>query len=87
MSVYKCLLFFSPRNPVLKIQVSLGKQNIKEKEDHEQIFDGVETILHEEYKEKGGVPYNDIGKSFIWYSHGSPPTFVVWSASFPLKSM
>ncbi|NXM52203.1 HABP2 protein, partial [Illadopsis cleaveri] len=47
-------------NPESKIQVALGKQNLQEKEDHEQIFDAVQIILHGEYREKGGVPYNDI---------------------------
>ncbi|KAI1236191.1 hypothetical protein IHE44_0001468 [Lamprotornis superbus] len=47
------------RKPVKKIQVSLGKQNLEKKEDHEQIFDAAETILHGEYKDKG-VLYNDI---------------------------
>ncbi|NXY00907.1 HABP2 protein, partial [Pteruthius melanotis] len=43
-----------------KIQVALGKQNLETKEDHEQIFDAMQTILHSEYREKGGVLYNDI---------------------------
>lgn len=65
MSVHKCLLFF-PRNLETKIQVALGKQNLKKKEDHEQIFDAVEVILHGKYREEtDGVLYNDIGKSFI----------------------
>ncbi|NXC80241.1 HABP2 protein, partial [Cercotrichas coryphoeus] len=46
--------------PIKKIQVSLGKQNLQKKEDHEQIFDGVEVILHDKYKDKGGVLHNDI---------------------------
>ncbi|NWR46681.1 HABP2 protein, partial [Regulus satrapa] len=45
---------------VSKVQVALGKQNIMKKEDHEQIFDAVKIILHSEYREKGGVLYNDI---------------------------
>ncbi|NXY34688.1 HABP2 protein, partial [Pomatorhinus ruficollis] len=47
-------------NPESKIQVALGKQNLKEKEDHEQIFDAVQIILHGEYGEKDGIPHNDI---------------------------
>ncbi|NXR89695.1 HABP2 protein, partial [Hypocryptadius cinnamomeus] len=44
-----------------KIQVALGKQNLKEKEDHEQIFDVVQIILHGEYREEMGYAlYNDI---------------------------
>ncbi|NXT65596.1 HABP2 protein, partial [Chaetops frenatus] len=43
-----------------KIQVALGKQNLKKKEDHEQIFDAEQIILHGEYREKDGVQYNDI---------------------------
>ncbi|NXU02146.1 HABP2 protein, partial [Buphagus erythrorhynchus] len=46
--------------PVKKIQVALGKQNLKKTEDHEQIFDAVETILHGEYKDKGDALYSDI---------------------------
>ncbi|NXK62658.1 HABP2 protein, partial [Sylvietta virens] len=42
------------------IQVALGKQNLMNKEAHEQIFDAVQIILHDEYKEKGGVLFNDI---------------------------
>ncbi|NXR82862.1 HABP2 protein, partial [Pycnonotus jocosus] len=47
-------------NPESKIRVALGKQDLKKKEDHEQIFDGVQIFLHGKYEEKGGVPYNDI---------------------------
>ncbi|XP_074401361.1 hyaluronan-binding protein 2 isoform X1 [Zonotrichia albicollis] len=44
-----------------KIQVALGKQNLKKKEDHEQIFDAVEVILHGKYREEAGrALYNDI---------------------------
>ncbi|NXH87805.1 HABP2 protein, partial [Edolisoma coerulescens] len=39
-------------NPQTEIQVALGKQNLKTKEDHEQIFDAVQRILHGKYREK-----------------------------------
>ncbi|NWV46812.1 HABP2 protein, partial [Daphoenositta chrysoptera] len=48
------------QNLQTKIQVALGKQNLKKEEDHEQIFDIVQMILHGEYRENGGIPYNDI---------------------------
>lgn len=80
------MTFFS-RNTETNIRVALGKQNLKMKENHEQIFDAAQIILHDKYREKDGVLYNDIGKSFILYSRGSPPTCVVWCASLPLKSM
>ncbi|NXB40495.1 HABP2 protein, partial [Eulacestoma nigropectus] len=47
-------------NPQTKIQVVLGKQNLKTKENHEQIFDAVQMILHDKYREKGGILSNDI---------------------------
>ncbi|NXY23402.1 HABP2 protein, partial [Atrichornis clamosus] len=47
-------------NPAKKIQVALGKQNLKKKEHHEQIFDVAEIILHDKYSDKGDVPRNDI---------------------------
>lgn len=57
---------FFPRNLKTKIQVALGKQNLEKKEDHEQIFDAVEVILHGKYREETGrALYNDIGKSFV----------------------
>ncbi|XP_071419702.1 hyaluronan-binding protein 2 isoform X2 [Pithys albifrons albifrons] len=42
------------------IQVALGKQNLKKKELHEQIFDVEKIIIHDKYSERNGVPYNDI---------------------------
>ncbi|NXQ50453.1 HABP2 protein, partial [Catharus fuscescens] len=46
--------------PVKKIQVSLGKQNLQKKEDHEQIFDALEFFLHGEYKDTDDALYSDI---------------------------
>ncbi|NWV61752.1 HABP2 protein, partial [Malurus elegans] len=48
-------------DPKTKIQVALGKLNLKKSEHHEQIFDAEEVILHDEYREKDGILYNDIG--------------------------
>ncbi|NXG22254.1 HABP2 protein, partial [Grallaria varia] len=42
------------------IQVALGKQNLKKKEFHEQIFDVENIIMHGKYNDKGGIPHNDI---------------------------
>ncbi|XP_064519431.1 hyaluronan-binding protein 2 isoform X1 [Pseudopipra pipra] len=42
------------------IQVALGKQNLKKKEHHEQRFDVEKIIVHDEYSDRGGIPYNDI---------------------------
>ncbi|KAM9012331.1 hyaluronan-binding protein 2 isoform 3-T4 [Ara ararauna] len=42
------------------LQVVLGKQDLRKREPQEQIFDVEKIIKHYNYKEKGGVPYNDI---------------------------
>uniref|UniRef100_A0A8B9QM30 Hyaluronan binding protein 2 n=1 Tax=Apteryx owenii TaxID=8824 RepID=A0A8B9QM30_APTOW len=42
------------------LQVVLGKQDLKKREPHEQIFDVEKTIVHNKYKDKDGVQYNDI---------------------------
>ncbi|NWW70072.1 HABP2 protein, partial [Climacteris rufus] len=47
-------------NPVQRIQVALGKQNLKKKEHHEQIFDAVQIVSHGRYSDKSGIPHNDI---------------------------
>ncbi|OWK56989.1 Hyaluronan-binding protein 2 [Lonchura striata] len=50
------------KKPKRNIQVVLGKQNLKKKEDHEQIFDAVQIVLHGKYREvTGHALYNDIG--------------------------
>ncbi|NWI69211.1 HABP2 protein, partial [Todus mexicanus] len=46
--------------PPENLKVALGKQNLKKKEHHEQIFDVEKIIVHSKYRERGGVPYNDI---------------------------
>ncbi|NXQ26635.1 HABP2 protein, partial [Alaudala cheleensis] len=46
--------------PRTKIQVVLGKQDLWKKEDHEQIFDVVQILLHGEYKRTNDAVYNDI---------------------------
>ncbi|KFP86688.1 Hyaluronan-binding protein 2, partial [Acanthisitta chloris] len=43
-----------------KIQVALGKQNLKKREAQEQIFDVEQTIVHNKYNEENDVPHNDI---------------------------
>ncbi|XP_021381633.1 factor VII-activating protease isoform X1 [Lonchura striata] len=49
------------KKPKRNIQVVLGKQNLKKKEDHEQIFDAVQIVLHGKYREvTGHALYNDI---------------------------
>ncbi|NXC47821.1 HABP2 protein, partial [Penelope pileata] len=42
------------------LQVALGKQNLKKKEYQEQIFDVEKIFVHHRYREKDGVPHNDI---------------------------
>lgn len=48
-----------------KLQVALGKQNLRKREHQEQIFDVEKIIVHHKYREKGDVPYNDIGKTLL----------------------
>ncbi|NXL92982.1 HABP2 protein, partial [Alectura lathami] len=47
-------------DPAENLQVALGKQDLKKREHHEQIFDVEKIIVHHKYKEKAGVPHNDI---------------------------
>ncbi|XP_009666945.1 hyaluronan-binding protein 2 isoform X4 [Struthio camelus] len=42
------------------LQVAIGKQDLRKREPQEQIFDVEKIIVHYKYKEKDGVPYNDI---------------------------
>uniref|UniRef100_A0A8C3J231 Hyaluronan binding protein 2 n=1 Tax=Calidris pygmaea TaxID=425635 RepID=A0A8C3J231_9CHAR len=46
--------------PAENLQVALGKQDLKKREHQEQIFDVEKIIVHYRYKEKDGVPHNDI---------------------------
>ncbi|NWR58379.1 HABP2 protein, partial [Bucorvus abyssinicus] len=46
--------------PEEDLQVALGKQDLKKTEHHEQIFDVEKIIVHYKYREKDGVPHNDI---------------------------
>ncbi|NWU64320.1 HABP2 protein, partial [Pterocles burchelli] len=46
--------------PAENLQVALGKQDLKKKEHHEQIFDVEKIIVHSKYRERNGVPHNDI---------------------------
>ncbi|XP_040461322.1 hyaluronan-binding protein 2 isoform X1 [Falco naumanni] len=46
--------------PAENLQVVLGKQNLKKREHQEQIFDVEKIIVHSKYKEKDGIPHNDI---------------------------
>jgi len=57
-------IFFS-RYPAEYLQVALGKQDLKKRERHEQIFDVEKIITHYKYREKDSVPHNDIGKSLL----------------------
>ncbi|GAB0192022.1 hyaluronan-binding protein 2 [Grus japonensis] len=57
------------RHPAENLQVALGKQDLKKKEHQEQIFDVEKVIVHYKYREKDGVPHNDIGKSLLLNIH------------------
>ncbi|NXS41878.1 HABP2 protein, partial [Balaeniceps rex] len=46
--------------PAENLQVALGKQDLKKREHQEQIFDVEKIIVHYKYREKRGVPHNDI---------------------------
>ncbi|XP_075279902.1 factor VII-activating protease isoform X1 [Opisthocomus hoazin] len=46
--------------PAEYLQVALGKQDLKKRERHEQIFDVEKIITHYKYREKDSVPHNDI---------------------------
>ncbi|XP_029885557.1 hyaluronan-binding protein 2 [Aquila chrysaetos chrysaetos] len=46
--------------PAENLQVALGKQNLKKREHQEQVFDVEKIIVHYKYREKDGVPHNDI---------------------------
>ncbi|XP_009579343.1 PREDICTED: hyaluronan-binding protein 2, partial [Fulmarus glacialis] len=46
--------------PTENLQVALGKQDLKKREHQEQIFDVEKIIVHYKYREKDGVPHNDI---------------------------
>ncbi|NXG47562.1 HABP2 protein, partial [Psilopogon haemacephalus] len=47
-------------HPAEKIQVALGKQDLKKRERQEQIFDVEKIIVHSRYRERNSVPHNDI---------------------------
>lgn len=59
------------------LKVVLGDQDLKKTEFHEQRF-GVEKIFkYSDYHERDEIPYNDIGKSLLWWiSHGSCPGWI-----------
>ncbi|XP_020635563.3 factor VII-activating protease isoform X1 [Pogona vitticeps] len=42
------------------LRVSLGKQDLRRKEHHEQMFDVEKIIKHGHYTERENIPYNDI---------------------------
>ncbi|NXP82359.1 HABP2 protein, partial [Ramphastos sulfuratus] len=46
--------------PAENLQVALGKQDLKKREHQEQIFDVEKIIVHSKYRERNGVPHNDI---------------------------
>ncbi|XP_051474822.1 hyaluronan-binding protein 2 isoform X2 [Apus apus] len=46
--------------PAENLQVALGKQDLQKRERQEQIFDVEKIIVHHKYREKDGVPHNDI---------------------------
>ncbi|XP_030309580.1 hyaluronan-binding protein 2 isoform X1 [Calypte anna] len=46
--------------PAENLQVALGEQDLKKREHQEQIFDVEKIIVHHKYREKDGVPHNDI---------------------------
>ncbi|NXK53527.1 HABP2 protein, partial [Chauna torquata] len=46
--------------PAENLQVALGKQDLRKREHQEQIFDVEKIIVHHKYREKNGVPHNDI---------------------------
>ncbi|KAK4821015.1 hypothetical protein QYF61_012044 [Mycteria americana] len=61
--IVQCLhviYFFFCRQPAETIQVALGKQDLMNREQQEQIFDVEKIIVHYKYRERNGVPYNDI---------------------------
>lgn len=71
---------FICRDPEENLQVALGKQDLKKTERHEQIFDVEKIIVHYKYREKDGVPHNDIGKPLlpnILEAHLQPQWFKV----------
>lgn len=54
------------RRQAENLQVALGKQNLNRKENQEQIFDVEKVIMHHRYRMEDDVPYNDIGKVFLF---------------------
>ncbi|NXY42061.1 HABP2 protein, partial [Ceuthmochares aereus] len=47
-------------HPEEDLQVALGKQDLKKNERPEQIFDVEKIIVHHKYRERNGIPHNDI---------------------------
>lgn len=69
MSPCNLLFFFFSRQPAENLQVALGKQDLRKREHQEQIFDVEKIIVHHRYRDKDGVPLNDIGKSLLLNIH------------------
>lgn len=71
LHVISSFFFFFFRQPAENLQVALGKQNLKKRENQEQIFEVEKVIVHYKYREKDGVPHNDIGKSLLLNIHAA----------------